>query len=372
MGHTPHFRRTPIGILLTALFAAAVWYGCEERPAEVTGPIDRVVQIQDLGPAMAVQERHTPALMSMPGVVGTATGVTADGRPVIKVYTSSDASRDLPKTLGGYPVVAEKAGPFFALVQRRCPDGSRPPCGGGGGGGDDGGGGDNTDPTSRFERPVPIGVSTGNVGECSSGTIAARVKLGAGVAALSNNHVYALENEASIGSDVLQPGRADTNCSVSGADVLGQLADFEPIVFSTDASNTVDAAIATTTTNDLAVATPSNGYGTPKSATVAATVGLRVQKYGRTTALTTGSISGINATVNVGYSNGTARFVDQIVVAGDKGGFIRAGDSGSLLVTDPGRNPVGLLFAGDRSGKTAIANRIDLVLDAFNASIDGE
>jgi hypothetical protein len=51
---------------------------------------------------------------------------------------------------------------------------------------------------------------------------------------------------------------------------------------------------------------------------------------------------------------------------------MKAGDSGSLLVTDPGREPIGLLFAGSRSGKTAIANRIDLVLDRFNVHIDGE
>ena len=38
------------------------------------------------------------------------------------------------------------------------------------------------------------------------------------------------------------------------------------------------------------------------------------------------------------------RFVDQVVISGRK--FIKSGDSGSLLVTDPGRESVGLLFAG--------------------------
>lgn len=52
--------------------------------------------------------------------------------------------------------------------------------------------------------------------------------------------------------------------------------------------------------------------------------------------------------------------------------FIKAGDSGSLLVTDPDRNPVGLLFAGNGSGQLAIANRIDLVLESFGVAIDGE
>ena len=41
-------------------------------------------------------------------------------------------------------------------------------------------------------------------------------------------------------------------------------------------------------------------------------------------------------------------------------------------MTDPDRKPVGLLFAGDRGGKTGFANRIDLVLKRFNMTIDGE
>ncbi len=77
---------------------------------------------------------------------------------------------------------------------------------------------------------------------------------------------------------------------------------------------------------------------------------------------------GIDAAVNIGYSSGTARFVDQILIT--PGSFIRSGDSGSLMVTDPGKNPVGLLFASG-SG-IAVANPIDLVLAAFGVTIDGE
>lgn len=99
-------------------------------------------------------------------------------------------------------------------------------------------------------------------------------------------------------------------------------------------------------------------------------IGLKVQKYGRTTALTKGAVNAINATINVGYSSGTARFGNQIVVYARKP-FIKAGDSGSLLVTDPEKKPVGLLFAGTADGKWAIANRINLVLDRFGVTIDG-
>ena len=63
--------------------------------------------------------------------------------------------------------------------------------------------------------------------------------------------------------------------------------------------------------------------------------------------------------------------LDQIGVLGSKGVFIKAGDSGSLLVTTEGNHPVGLLFAGDNGGKHAFANPIDAVLTTFGVAIDG-
>ncbi len=195
--------------------------------------------------------------------------------------------------------------------------------------------------------------------------------------ALSNNHIYALQNSASIGSTIVQPGPADTDpvCSDIATDSIGILSDYVVIEFDGSdvipTDNEVDAAIALSSTDDLGNGTPVDGYGVPKSTTVAAILNAKVQKYGRTTSLTKGTITGINATIIVGYDSGPARFVGQIVVSGDKGPFIKGGDSGSLLVTDPGLNPVGLLFAGNRSGKTAFANQIGKVLDAFGVDIDG-
>jgi hypothetical protein len=194
---------------------------------------------------------------------------------------------------------------------------------------------------------------------------------------LSNNHVYANENNATPGDSVLQPGTYDGGIDpdIDSVDVIGTLSYFEPIIFSTDANNTIDAAIALSVDVNgeplVGKATPSNGYGTPKIATVDASLNQKVQKYGRTSELTKGTITGINATINVGYGSGVAKFVDQITVQGIKP-FIKGGDSGSLLVTDPDRNPVGLLFAGNRSGKFAVANRIDLVLTRFGVTVDVE
>jgi hypothetical protein len=222
--------------------------------------------------------------------------------------------------------------------------------------------------TARFARPVPIGVSTGNQGQCSAGTIGARVKSGTTTYALSNNHVYALENRAAIGSNVLQPGRYDLNCASGSNALLGKLSKFVSITFSTSANNKVDAAIAAAPTTNLGKSTPSDGYGAPSPTIIAAALNQTVKKYGRTTGLTTGSVVGLNATINVGYSRGTARFVGQIVIRG-KGRFSRAGDSGSLIVNG-NRRPVGLLFAGSQNGYT-FANQIGQVLTALGVSVDG-
>ena len=302
-----------------------------------------------------VQERNTAKLMAKQGVIGTAIGLNEQGRNTILVLLDREGIAGVPKELEGVPVQPIITGRIEALVK---PAGKP-------------GGSSGLTPTSKWPIPVPIGVSTGNAGECSAGTIGCRVKDGSGnVYALSNNHVYALENSAPIGSTILQPGLYDTQCVLSGNNVIGTLASFVPIVFS--GNNTVDCAMASTTTGMLGKATPPNiGYGTPKSATVAARLNMAVQKFGRTTSLTKGTITGVNATVNVGYSGGTATFVNQTFVQSRRA-FIKAGDSGSLLVTDPGRNPVGLLFAGNSSGTFAVANNIYTVLLELGVTIDGE
>jgi hypothetical protein len=225
-------------------------------------------------------------------------------------------------------------------------------------------------PPRWYERPVPIGISTGHP-DITAGTIGCRVKDASGnVYALSNNHVYAASNNASIGDNVLQPGTYDGG--VDPDDAIGTLADFEPIKFD-GSDNTIDAAIASSTTSLLGNATPAGGYGTPSSTIVGAVLGQQVQKFGRTTQLTQGVITGVNVTLSVGYGPGkTAKLVKQIIVE-DWTRFIGGGDSGSLLVTnDTDCNPAGLLFAGNESGIMAVANRIDLVLERFGVTVDGE
>jgi len=320
-----------------------------------------------------VQERNTDRLMAKEGVEGTAIGYNQNDRLAIKVFTAGPGVAGIPQELDGVPVQVVVTGKFYALEPGKGKGG--PPEGKGPGDK----GGKKVNPKKHLDRPVPIGVSTGNEGECSAGTIGCRViDSGGAVYALSNNHVYALENTAPIDSRVLQPGTYDAKppCAVKSGDVIGTLSDFEPIVFSTEANNTIDAAIATVTfddfdgdgTNELAVgnATPDDGYGIPMSSPVAAELDQLVKKYGRTTRLTSGVITGISVTVNVIYSSGTARFVDQITIGG--GSFSADGDSGSLIVTQDGNNPVGLLFAG--SSIMTVANPIDAVLSRFGVTVD--
>lgn len=318
--------------------------------------------------AVAIHKRHTRELMAVPEVVGTATGVSEGGQPVVLVFAKKSVPAGvIAESVEGLPVSVKVTGEIVDLRRRR-----RPPGGGGGGGNPGGGPGTNPN-TAIFPLPVPIGVSTGNINECSAGTLAARVKDASGnVYALSNNHVYALENRAPIGSEVLQPGLVDTQCVLRGNNIIGTLSRFVPINFA-GGPNTVDAAIALSSTTLLGNATPPGGYGIPNSATTTATIGQAVQKYGRSTSLTHGTITGINATVTVNYgSAGNATFVNQIVV-NSSGSFIQAGDSGSLLVTDDAdAEPVGLLFAGNNSGTMAIANRIEEVLSGLAVSIDGK
>ncbi len=297
--------------------------------------------------AIHAQERHTDSLMLDPNVVGTAVGVGAHGHGVVKVFVKDARKGGLPGALDGISVEVEETGEVVALSCRQ----------------------------TWCDRPVPIGVSTGHP-LITAGTIGARVKDSLGnVYALSNNHVYANSNNASFGDSALQPGHYDGG--VDPRDAIGTLDDFQQIYFCNPyptncPNNTIDAAIALSSTSLLGNATPSDGYGRPKSTTTSAAVFLRVMKYGRTTGLTKGRILYTNATINVNYGSGKiARFVGQIGIS--PGSFSAGGDSGSLIVVERGgnaRKPVGLLFAG--SSSYTFANPIKPVLDAFEVMIDGE
>jgi hypothetical protein len=310
------------------------------------GPLDWHAS-PDLAAALAAQEQVTAEWIDLEGVVGTAVGLDYAGTPVVKVYLTAPGVAALPASVAGVAVVPEVTGPIVAYA-----DGP-------------------TDPKRSFPRPVPIGVSTGHP-SISAGTLGARVTDGDRVFALSNNHVFAAVNQGREGDHLLQPGVVDGGRDPD--DALGTLAAFEPIQFcrvTLCPENRIDAAIALTTPADVGNATPDGGYGTPRSRPAEAELGMTVQKYGRTTGQTAGRITGIHATIDVGYRGSNARFVDQIVVS--DGTFSNPGDSGSLIVTKGkllgDRRPVALLFAG--SNMNTIGNPIDFVLERFGVTVDG-
>ena len=302
---------------------------------------------------MAIQDRNTAQLMSQKGVVGTATGLDDDGNVVIRVYTSGADEPQIPAALEGIPVQTVLTGPIHAWQGPKKPGTQAAQS-----------------PKSKFPRPVPIGVSSmADTSLCAAATLGCRVKDSSGnVYALSCNHVYALENQGQVGvTPASQPSPLDVNCQVISANDFGTLTKFVAIDFS-GGNNTVDCAIVQTSTSLVGNATPSDGYGTPRSSTVTASLFQSVQKYGRTSGQTTGTVNAVNVTVLVGYDSGNATFVNQIEVVGSRrrSSLGQPGDSGSLVV-DSQLRPVGLLFAG--GGGLTFCNPIGPVLQQLGSQL---
>lgn len=245
------------------------------------------------------------------------------------------------------------------------------------------------DPRAR-RRPAQPGISLGHR-DITAGTFGFLVQREGRGYVLSNNHVIADTNAGIIGDPVYQPGPADggtpndriaalsevealdfgdspAECSVAQA--LAKLLNFlarlsgskhrlEP-VRRTTGLNTMDAALALPDQPDL-VKPDVLGLGIPTG--VATTyLGQEVQKMGRTTGLTQGTVTQINVTVNVDYGGRTARFVDQVFTSP----MSSPGDSGSGIL-DMGRSAVGLLFAG--SELVTIFTPIQRILDRFGVEV---
>jgi hypothetical protein len=240
---------------------------------------------------------------------------------------------------------------------------------------------DPADHQDQEPRPIPLGISGGNVNDrslisCCSGTLGALVNVGGQFHILSNNHVLARSNRGKIGDPINQPGNIDVGCQVVEADFVADLSGFEPISFSSD--NTIDAAIAQIRSGQVRTDGFILDIGVPSSSPLEASIGLGVKKSGRSTGLTTGQISAINVTVSVEYCPRCvphcwlprmAQFVGQIAIT--PGTFSAGGDSGALIVenVDNAPRPVALLFAG--SPELTIGSPIGLVLSAFGATLVG-
>lgn len=331
---------------------------------------------ESLEPTRSALREESPGLLARRNVVATGAGYKVTGgkrtqAPCIvcsvtrKMLASALASQDLvPAAIRGVPTDVVETGPIRAFQP----------------------------PTGRF-RPAPGGVSIGHR-DITAGTLGCLVRKGGESFILSNNHVLANSNDASVGDPILQPGPHDGGTVAN--DHIANLEAFVPISFVApeppsecgfaqaviallnagcrligsetryrivsiqQTPNVVDAAIArplsaTSVTDEIHEIGRIQG-------TVQGALGMQVKKSGRTTGFTTGEILQVDVTVNVQYGPGqVAQFTDQLLA----GAMSQGGDSGSAVLDGQDRL-TGLLFAG--SDSTTIINRIEHVFAALGVT----
>lgn len=206
------------------------------------------------------------------------------------------------------------------------------------------------------QDPMTGGISVGNVTLGGSGTLAASVfdNSTAEDMILSNWHVLCGRFECATGEVIIQPGTGGGDTG-SANDIVGELT--RAVL-----SNEVDAAVARVTGHRFFLKEVL-GYGTVEAINQPL-LGMTVRKSGRTTGLTTATITDVSADITVsGYPDGDHDFHNQLVIEGTNASL--PGDSGSLWL-DESNMAVGLNFAGDGSGSMANANPISAVVAALN------
>jgi hypothetical protein len=150
-------------------------------------------------------------------------------------------------------------------------------------------------------RNMHFGVSGGNVNDisrafCCSGTLGSLVTDGTVQYVLSNNHVLARQDQAVAGENISQPGLIDTGCRPTTI-----VANFTT---APRLGSNVDAAIAQLIPGTMDSTGFIEDIGVPGSSISAPAVGMAVEKSGRTTGFTTGTIGSINTSVKVQYQAG--------------------------------------------------------------------
>jgi hypothetical protein len=288
------------------------------------------------------------------------------GRDAIVVYVTKKVPLDelsaediVPKTVEGFESDVQISGPIRALALDR---------------------------TSKW-RPAPGGVSIGHP-LITAGTLGMIVKKNGARYILSNNHVLANSNNASMGDQTWQPGSYDGGAAL---DTIGHLSNFPLISFVGDESNCPIArgyaalfnffakllhrksrqspTISALNKVDCAISLPLDDadvseeileIGKPVSFNLSdPQIGAAVKKSGRTSGVNQGTVIGTNGIAQVNYDDSkVAVFEDQIFTTA----IAQGGDSGSVVLNDK-NEVIGLLFAG--SDTLTIVNKITNVIAAL-------
>lgn len=287
---------------------------------------------------LSVKKKFEPYLMGIKGVKGVA----VNGSIVVYVEKATpELLQVIPKEVDGVQVRVKETGrvsllsikPMAAIFANR---------------------------VGRW-RPAPGGVSIGHP-QVTAGTLTCcAIDRGDGkLVGLSNNHVVALNwgsaQIGKVGDPILQPGPYDGG--INPTDKIGELLRWSKVSASED--NTVDAAVFK---SDL-LRKDVLDVGKP-SQSKEPYLGMNVVKSGRSSGVTFGKVTGVNATISVDDEEfGTCIFKDQIVIEPP---ILVGGDSGSWIGEVDSFESVGLGFAG--SDVISVANKAILVEEMMNLTI---
>jgi hypothetical protein len=246
---------------------------------------------------------------------------------------------------------------------------------------------------------IALGTSGGNSNDsstsgktiiCCGGTLGSLVARNGTQFILSNNHVLARSDVASVNDPIVQPSlidaglTPDSKCDKSLAATVANLSEFVNLETEskTASAANIDAAIAQVVPGKvdpsgnifyLGATADSNGVpvpGAPHTGSgVAASVNMAVAKSGRTTGLTCSVVMAVQLSTVVTYNkncDGTGAsfkvtYNNQVDILG--GDFSAGGDSGSLIVTQSTTDPVALLYGG--SDTDTVGNPVGPVLNFF-------
>jgi hypothetical protein len=209
--------------------------------------------------------------------------------------------------------------------------------------------------------PIEPGYSVGHFSG-DTGTLGAIVTRGGKYFVLSNSHVLAKCGLAKKGDAIIYPGSDDGGKAKK--DVIAKLSNF--IKLKTRGTNSVDTAIAEIDADHVAhILAKIGGIGLVGQ-TIKAKAGMKVEKVGRTSGKTQGTVVSTKfrpLRLPYGGDVGDVSFGDQVLITK----FTKPGDSGSLVVDVASRKAVGLHFASAKGG--SVSAPIDRVLKEMGVKL---